>query len=374
MRRILATATLLLVPTALAEAQGMRFHYPAPPASAYTVVRDEAYGELKMDVYRPPSPTPAPALIFVNMAAGAERRNDFYAAWAAIAASKGLVAILPDLREPSFAADLDAALAHLTARGAALGVDRDRIAVYAGSGNVWRSLSLFLDPKRTAIRAAVIYYGAPQVTAFRPDLPLLLVRPGLDRPGVTGGMADLARQALTQNVPVTIVNYAGGHHAFEIVDDEEVTRAVVDDTVAFVVRATAPAYQASLRRGMPDAIAAGYVAAGNMAAAVTAFAELVKARPDDARLKLSYGEALLGAGRFPDACATFATLKGKGLGARDLGLPAARACVQAGDADAAVAWIAGIPAQYRPAAIATEPVFAPLTSRADFQALFPAAR
>jgi hypothetical protein len=262
----------------------------------------------------------------------------------------------------------------LLARGPALGIDRDRIAIYAGSGNVWRGLSLFLDPRRTALKAAVLFYGSPEVSAFRPDLPLLFVRAGLDRPGVTRGMTDLATRALTENVPVTIVNYAGGHHAFEIVDDGETTRAVVDDTVAWVLRATAPAYQASLRRGMAEATAAGHVAAGRTAEAVAAYADLLKARPDDPRLKLSYGEALLGAKRFADACGTLATLKGKGLGARDLGLPAARACVQAGDADAAVAWIAAIPAEYRPAAIAKEPVFAPLNERADFRALFAAPR
>ena len=32
--------------------------------------------------------------------------------------------------------------------------------LYAGSGNVYRALPLVQNPKRTAIKAAVMYYGA----------------------------------------------------------------------------------------------------------------------------------------------------------------------------------------------------------------------
>ena len=63
-----------------------------------------------MDVYRPANAAgkTLPALVFFNIASGAERSNRFYKAWAEIAASKDLVAILPDLRDESFEKDLDA--------------------------------------------------------------------------------------------------------------------------------------------------------------------------------------------------------------------------------------------------------------------------
>ena len=123
---------------------------------------------------------------------------------------------------------------------------------------------------------------------------------------------------------------------------------MIDGTLDFVARSTLPAYQASLRRGIPEATAAAHVAAGEFAAAASVYARLVTASPDDARLRLSYGEALLGASQFAAACAEFERLKGKGLGPRDLGLPAARACVQKGDAEAAIAWLASIPARFLP--------------------------
>jgi hypothetical protein len=97
----------------------------------------------------------------------------------------------------------------------------------------------------------------------------------------------------------------------------------------------------------------------------------VAARPDDPRLRLAYGEALLGDAQYAAACTEFEKLKGKGLGPRDLGVPAARACAQKRDADAAVAWLASIPARFRPADLAADPAFASLQSRSDFRALFP---
>jgi hypothetical protein len=60
-------------------------------------------------------------------------------------------------------------------------------------------------------------------------------------------------------------------------------------------------------------------------------------QPQNTTLRLAYGEsAARGAGRFADACAEFEQLKGRGLGARDLGLPAARACLRKGEPDAAI--------------------------------------
>jgi dienelactone hydrolase len=370
-RRLLAVSLSCLLGS-VAAAQEMRFLYPPPPASAIEVVKDRAYGSLQMDVYRPRNAAGAlPVLVFFNIASGANRSNPFYKAWAEIAASRDLVAILPDLRDESFANDLDALIADLSSNAVTLGGDRDRIALYAGSGNVFRAFPLVQNPKQTAIKAAVMYYGSAQVTEFRRDLPVLLVRAGLDRPPVNRAIADLATLATTQNAPVTLLNYPGGHHAFEIVDDEPATRDVIDRTIEFVKHATAPAYQASLRRGLREATAAAHVASGNFAEAASTYAELAKAKPDDARLRLSYGEALLGASQFAAACAELEKLKGKGLGPRDLGVPAARACMQKGDAEAALAWLASIPQRFRPRDLEKDPIFASIRERPDFKALFP---
>jgi hypothetical protein len=70
------------------------------------------------------------------------------------------------------------------------------------------------------------------------------------------------------------------------------------------------------------------------------------------------------------ACGEFETLKDKGLGYRDLGLPAARACLLKRDQDAAIAWLRSIPSRFLPAALEKDPGFTLLQNCADFRALF----
>jgi dienelactone hydrolase len=378
MTRALLLLALACAAAPRAGAQEPRFVLPA--AGDVAVTTDVRYGSadtfaLRMDVYRPAGATAArrPALVFFNRAVGAEQRNSFngfYPSWARAAASRGLVAIVPDLRGGNEARDFRSLVEYLVQNAARLGIDGDALAVYAGSGNVYAALPIVQDGGVPAVRAAVMYYGTGPVTRFRLDLPLLWVRAGLDRPSVNQEIGRLAALAASQNAPVTLLNHATGYHAFEAFNDDDVTRDVIERTIDFVKRATAPSFQAALRAGLREATAAGHVQSGEFGEAATVYAELVRARPDDARLRLSYGEALLGAGRYADACAELETLKGKGLGPRDLGLPAARACMQKGDAEAAVAWLRTIPSRFLPADVQTDPVFAPLRQRADFRALF----
>ena len=81
---------------------------------------------------------------------------------------------------------------------------------------------------------------------------------------------------------------------------------------------------------------------GDFATAVSLYGQLVAAKPDDRNLVITYGEALLGAGRYKEAPVQFAPLKRK-AGARDLGVPAVKASMPAGDSGGAVASIASIP-------------------------------
>lgn len=355
-------------------AQGAPMAFP-PPAPGITVASDIEYGtsgttRLAMDVYTPAPGGAArkPALVFFNRATGAERGDRFYAAWARAAASEGIIGILPDLRSGSEAADFRVLMSYLEQHAAAHGIDA--IAVYAGSGNVFSAFPAVEDPAQTAIKAAVMYYGSAPVTQFRLDLPVLYVRAGLDRPPVNESIAALTALAVAQNAPVTLLNYAGGHHAFELADDNAATREVIAQTLEFVKRATSASYQTALGASLGEARAAGYVQTRKFHEAAAEYARMVAARPADARLRLAYGEALLGDGQFATACAEFDKLRDKGLGYRDLGLPAARACAQKGDAAAAIGWLNSIPARFLPASVAEDAAFAALKNRPDFQAIF----
>jgi predicted Zn-dependent protease len=175
---------------------------------------------------------------------------------------------------------------------------------------------------------------------------------------------------MAQNAPITVVNYASGYHAFEMFNDDDATRDLMERTLDFVRRAVSPPVQAAMQAGIPEATAAGHIQRGEFAKAAPIYATLVAARPNDTRLRLSYGESLLGNSQFAEACAEFEKLTGKGLGPRDLGLPAARACMQKGDANAAIDWLKTIPTRFLPASVRTEAIFAPIKDREEFRALF----
>ena len=374
LRRVALLYCALSVPAIALGQQPPTYAFP-PPGAGISVTEDVVYGKsgdtaLAMDVYKPApgSSTRRPALIFFNRAFGKDRKWDFYASWARTAASKGLVGVVPDLRSGSEVADFKLLLAHLERNASDYGIDG--IAVYAASGNVSAALPALQDPTLPSVKAAVIYYGAANIQQFRLDLPILYVRAGLDRPPLNEAIGTLASRAVGQNAPFTLLNYAGGHHGFEAVDDTDLTRQVIDETLTFVIHATSPPYQSALRASLGEATAAGYVQSGKFKEAAGEYAKMVAARPDDHRMRLAYGEALLGDRQYAAACAEFDKLRDKPLGPRDRGLPAAHACLMKGDPAAAVQWLNTIPARFLPSSIADDPRFAALKDREDFRALF----
>jgi dienelactone hydrolase len=369
-------AALVFCAAASASAQAPKFVLPIDTTQVNVTMNvryaTQDTAKLRMDVYRPSTArqSVAPAIIFFNRATGADRSNVFYRPWAQAAASRGVVGILPDLRDGREAADFRLVVGHLSDHASELGIDRTAIAVYAASGNVFAALPALQDPTMTGIASAIMYYGSAPVTSFRLDLPVLYVRAGLDRPALNRDITTLAALAVSQNAPFTLLNHPTGYHGFEWSNDDDATRDVIEQTLAFVKRTTAPGFRTALRAGTAEAAAAGHVLSGRFAEAAGIYRDMLTTRSEDSRLRLSYGEALLGAGEFGVACSEFAKLRGKGLGPRDLGLPAARACVQAGEHDAAIAWLSGIPARFLPAAVRTEAVFTPIQNRPDFIAVF----
>ena len=372
-RQIACGAAVACTAAAPVRAQTFHFVYPAPPPGK--VIRTVDSTAPRLDVYRLAhgAPDRSPALIFF-FNRGDSALDAFYEDWARTAAAKGIVAITPTLRFGHAAEDFKTTLAHLGDHADRYGIDRHAIAVYAASANVFTAFPIVEDSAQTTIQAAVMLYGTSPVTHFRRDVPILYVRAGLDRPTGNGTgpatIIGLSTLAIAQNAPMTFFNDPSGHHGFEGVDDDAATRDAIDFIVDWVKRATSASYLAALRHGIPEATAAAEVVTGDFSAAAAAYASLVRGRPNDARLALAYGEALLGNHQYGEACAELAHLKNKGLGPRDLGIPAARACAQSGDADAAIAWLQSIPSQYLPREIADDSAFTALRARADFRALF----
>ena len=348
-------------------------------ASAQEVRQDIAYRQwnghdLLMDVYYPASAARSarlPVLIVLNSNAESRRKDPYYIGWAKTAVAHGFAAIDFDTHDDGIEEDFDRLVDYLAGHEGELHVDANRIAVLSFSGNATRGLPLVENATRTRIQAAVIYYGVADIPKFRLDLPLLFVRAGLDRPGMNQHSAAVIAEAVRQNAPITVLNYSGGHHAFDLVDNNAATREVIERTFAFLRSALSPDYQSALRRGIPEAGAAGAFMTGDYATASALYQGLVNAAPDDSRLLLSYAEALSGAARYKEARQQFDRVKTLGgVGPRDLGLPAARACIADGDPAAAIEWLKSIPKRFLPPSLQTAPEFASLRDRPDFLALF----
>jgi hypothetical protein len=248
--------------------------YRTPGMDAVTIRRDVEYratgaGSLLMDVYYPPdSQTGArtPAVVFVTgfrdpgmrRALGCNFKEMGSAtSWARLVAASGLVAITYTNTEPE--ADAYALIQHVRQDAASLGVDENRMGVWACSGHVPVALSVLMQ-RQEFMKCAVLYYGymldlegsttvvdaAKRVGFVNPcvgksvadlpqDLPLFIARGGQDEmPGLNEALDRFLARALARNLPVAFANHRTGPHAFDLSQDGEATRAIIRQTLAFL--------------------------------------------------------------------------------------------------------------------------------------------
>jgi dienelactone hydrolase len=233
--------------------------------------RDTGAGPLVMDVYYPPhhaAEAGLPAVVFVVGFPGpgtvarlgcAAKDMESYIGWAKLVAMSGAVAVTyAPGGEP--AADLDALVQHLQANAASLGIDKQRIAVWACSGHGPTALTMLMHDAPSRAACAVLYYPytidlgdelgisqaakmfgfvTPSAGRSADDLalnvPTFIVRAGLDQmPFLNAALDRFVNAALARNLPLTVVNHSTAPHAFDIADDTNASRAVIRQTLAFL--------------------------------------------------------------------------------------------------------------------------------------------
>ena len=258
-------------PTELAK---MTVVYSIPGVDAVTVRRDVPYrttesGTLGFDVYYPPGAaavTPLPAVLFVygysdagvpNVFGRTFKETGHPVSWARLIAASGVVAVLYSNREP--VDDVQAILAHLREEATGLGIDGGRIGLFASSANVPLAVWLLMQADRQEIRCSVLscgymldLNGATSVADMqklfpfanpaagktmddvRTDVPLLVVRAGRDQFGVNTSLDGFIAGALQKDLPVRMINHAGAPHAFDLFEDSEATREIIQEILRFI--------------------------------------------------------------------------------------------------------------------------------------------
>lgn len=173
--------------------------------------------------------------------------------WARMFAASGVAAVTYTNTAP--AKDVFSLLRHLESHEDELGIDANKIAIWACSGNVPNALAVLMEEN---IRGAVLAYGfmldsegsdviaqtAKSVGFVYPSLtlseipadkPLLIIRAGKDEfDGLNGSIDNFLQESLKRNLTVSLSNYPDGVHAFDILDHSKESQQIIKNMLEFV--------------------------------------------------------------------------------------------------------------------------------------------
>jgi acetyl esterase/lipase len=252
----------------------IRVVWSVPGMDAVVTSRNRVYktgdgGPLHFDFYAPPGASgPRPAVILVHGGpipkTGAKNMGVFVSYGELLAAS-GLVAVtfdhsfLSPARLSEAGADIADLVSHVRANATSLGVDPERLALWAFSGG-GPFLSAGLRERPGWLRAVVAYYAALDLqqpapgadsglstelrvmysplaalgTDARTAPPILVARAGLDHPWLNDGIDRFVAAASAHGATIDLMNHPDGRHGFDILDDEPRSRAIIRHTIEFL--------------------------------------------------------------------------------------------------------------------------------------------
>ena len=249
--------------------------YKVPEMEDVIIKKDIEYlseqeNSLTVDMYYPPgfkfeSNLPAVLVVFgfsndslIKLFGIRGKEHSWYRSWGKLIAASGMAALIYETDSPE--EDLDILLQFLQDHADDYCIDRNRLGIYACSGNVPTALVNCMDETKKYIHCAAFYYGfmlmtdqeyIPEIEAFserfgfltpqlnadlklRDDLPLLIVRVGLENtPHLNSSIDHFFAKAVSQNLQINFINYAEGRHGFDAYDDNDLSRDIIKKTLDF---------------------------------------------------------------------------------------------------------------------------------------------
>lgn len=250
---------------------------PVPDGVEIDVERDQVArgpdgSSVSYDVYRPAGLGPArPIVVFVHGDADPDVLADAkgwgqYTSWGRLVASRGMVGVtfnhsslLARTQMDLVIAEIGAVVAAVRSRASEIGADGERVAIcgisacapygltvaYAALPPVrcavacYGPLILEIDPEYTAtsVSAADLERCSPSwlLDALAPAVPpTLILKAGLDREPVNDGIDEFVGRATDLGAPINRLVHETGHHAFDVLDDDDRSREIIEATLGFL--------------------------------------------------------------------------------------------------------------------------------------------
>jgi tetratricopeptide (TPR) repeat protein len=219
--------------------------YNVPEMAGVRVQKDIQYtntknGPQRFDLYLPPDARPEdriPVIVFINGVgdAGERKVKDWaiYTSWARLVAAKGYAGINFETDRMAIIDSISALFDYLEKNGGRLGLDTERIGVFACSANVSSAFPYLMGSAKRGIKAAALYYGAGNAQTLRKDLPVFHVLAGRDGQNILQFQRQMVAKAREQQLPWTMVEAPTLPHAFDALDKSEESLRVIKMTLTF---------------------------------------------------------------------------------------------------------------------------------------------
>jgi hypothetical protein len=291
----------------------------SPAAKNVSVVKDVTYmkddrATLAIDIYRPPGAQAAdskPAVIFLNAIGdrpdGKVKNWGIYSSWPRLIAANGMIGISMDADANRIQESLAGLFAFLEREGPKHGIDPTRLGVYAASANTSQSIPyLMSDRAAKGIRAAALYYGMTPTaeTRLRKDLPVLFILAEGDMGGLGQQAFPLWQKVMETRAPWTLMFASNMIHAFDAFQDDDDSRRIVMQTLAFWKAHLEPVPQPSWERSPAREIVASTY--GNDAQKTAdLLAKYIADNPRDAQAYVFRARALNTLGKVDESAAGY---------------------------------------------------------------------
>jgi hypothetical protein len=202
--------------------------------------------DLTADFYYPPDfnfDEKLPIVLFVN----GFRPSDFkdlkdtgwYVSWGQLVATSDMLGVNYEVKDPN--ADIHDVITFIQENSDYLRADTEHICLWSSSGNTPTAVGALINENeaagyKDAISCFVVYYGLtfPISKELPPDIPIFIAQAGLDRSSVNQGLDNLATKVEESGAAVEMVIYEEGEHGFDIWNDTEESREIIEQTLAFM--------------------------------------------------------------------------------------------------------------------------------------------